>query len=218
MIIFGGFMDIALMLMDFVGTIAFAISGAILGVKKNMDIFGINILAITTACGGGIIRDIIIGDIPPKAFRNPFYVGVAVIVANAIFLWLCLHKHMPQKIVTLYDQLVFWFDTLGLAAFTVDGVMIGINAGYSRNIFLIVFLGFITGVGGGALRDIMAVQMPDILRKHVYAVASIAGGCLMAFLYACTGLEEIALLSGFLGVVVLRYLAAKNEWNLPKVK
>ena len=94
MIISGGFMDIALMLMDFVGTIAFAISGAILGVKKNMDIFGINILAITTACGGGIIRDIIIGDIPPKAFRDPFYVGVAVVVANAIFLWLCLHKHL----------------------------------------------------------------------------------------------------------------------------
>lgn len=218
MIISGGFMDIALMLMDFVGTIAFAISGAILGVKKNMDIFGINILAITTACGGGIIRDIIIGDIPPKAFRDPFYVGVAAVVANAIFLWLCLHKHLPHKIVSWYDQLVFWFDTLGLAAFTVDGVMIGINAGYSGNIFLIVFLGFITGVGGGALRDIMAVQMPDILRKHVYAVASIAGGCLMAFLYAYTRQEEIALLSGFIGVVVLRYLAAKYKWNLPKVK
>ena len=204
-------------LMDLVGTIAFAISGAFLGVTKKMDIFGINILAITTACGGGILRDIIIGDIPPRAFRNPFYVGIAFFVANVMFIWLSMHKHIPEKIVRWYDTLVFWFDTLGLAAFTADGIWIGIEAGHRDNIFLIVFLGFITGVGGGALRDIMANQMPDILRKHVYAVASIAGGILMAFVFGVTSDESISVISGFVVIVILRYLAMRYEWNLPKV-
>jgi len=204
-------------LMDLVGTIAFALSGAILGVKKKMDIFGINILAITTACGGGILRDVIIGDIPPRAFQDPFYVGIACLIANAMFIWLSLHRHIPKKMVSVYDAMVFWFDTLGLAAFTADGLWIGIEAGYGDNIFLIVFLGFITGVGGGALRDIMANQMPDIFRKHVYAVASIAGGVIMAIVYIYTNSQQISLISGFVTIIVLRYLAAKYEWDLPKV-
>ncbi len=204
-------------LMDLVGTIAFAISGALLGIHKKMDIFGINILAITTACGGGILRDIVIGEIPPRAFRNPFYVGVAFIVANIIFIWLFSKRHMPQKLLPWCDTMVFWFDTLGLAAFTADGILIGIRAGYDDNVFLLVFLGFITGVGGGVLRDIMANQMPDILRKHVYAMASIAGGIIMAMFYFYTGSQQISMILGFLIVIMLRYMAAKYKWNLPKV-
>ncbi len=204
-------------LMDLVGTIAFAISGAFLGVKKNMDIFGINILAITTACGGGILRDIVIGDIPPRAFQNPFYVGVACLIANGMFIWLSLHRHIPRRMVSVYDVMVFWFDTLGLAAFTADGLWIGIEAGYSSNVFLIVFLGFITGVGGGVLRDIMANQMPDILRKHIYAVASIAGAIVMVLFYVYTKSQKISIVSGVLTIIVLRYMAARYEWNLPKV-
>lgn len=210
-------MHITLLIMDLVGTIAFAISGAVLGIKKKMDIFGINLLAITTACGGGILRDIIVGDIPPKAFKDPFYVGVAFIVANVIFISLSFHRKMPQGFISVYDHIVFWFDTLGLAAFTVDGVTIGIKAGYEDNIFLITFLGFITGVGGGVLRDMMANQMPDILRKHVYAVASIAGGIIMAIAFQFTNYKSIAALLGFIVIVILRYLAARFEWNLPKL-
>ena len=204
--------------MDLVGTIAFAISGAILAVNRKMDIFGVNILAITTACGGGIIRDLIIGDTPPKAFKDPFYVGVAFLVANVLFTGLYLHKHLPRKMGGMYDRMVFWFDTLGLAAFTVDGVVMGIDSGYSDNVFLLVFLGFITGVGGGVLRDIMADQMPSILRKHVYALASIAGGLVMVSICTFTDFRKIAAVSGFMMIVVLRYLAAKYEWNLPKVE
>ena len=204
--------------MDLVGTIAFAISGAILAVNRKMDIFGVNILAITTACGGGIIRDLIIGDTPPKAFKDPFYVGVAFLVANVLFTGLYLHKHLPRKMGGMYDRMVFWFDTLGLAAFTVDGVAMGIDSGYSDNMFLLVFLGFITGVGGGVLRDIMADQMPSILRKHVYALASIAGGLVMVSICTYTDFRKIAAVSGFMMIVVLRYLAAKYEWNLPKVE
>lgn len=207
-----------LFLFDLIGTIAFAISGAFVGIRKGMDIFGVNVLAVTTACGGGLMRDLIIGSIPPQMFRNPFFVMVAIVVANVVFLLMYLHRHMPRKVAPLYDKLLFWFDSLGLAAFTVDGVMAGIAMGYGDNEFLICFLGFMTAVGGGALRDVLAGQTPDIFRKHVYAVAAIAGAVLMVALLRVFGSEQIAMLGGFLLVPVLRFLAAHFRWNLPKVK
>lgn len=207
-----------LFLFDLIGTIAFAISGAFVGIRKGMDIFGVNVLAVTTACGGGLMRDLIIGSIPPQMFRNPFFVMVAIVVANVVFLLVYLHRHMPRKVAPLYDKLLFWFDSLGLAAFTVDGVMAGIAMGYGDNEFLICFLGFMTAVGGGALRDVLAGQTPDIFRKHVYAVAAIAGAVLMVALLRLFGSEQIAMLGGFLLVLVLRFLAAHFRWNLPKVK
>ena len=203
---------------DLIGTIAFSISGAFVAIRKGMDIFGVNVLAVTTACGGGLMRDLIIGSIPPQMFRNPFFVVVAVIVANVVFLLMYLHRHMPRKAHQIYDQMLFWFDTLGLAAFMVDGVMAGIALGYGDNAFLICFLGFITAVGGGALRDVLAGQMPDIFRKHIYAVAAIAGAVLMVLIMRLFDSQRTAMISGFLLVLVLRKLAAHFLWNLPKVK
>ena len=207
-----------LFLFDLIGTIAFSISGAFVAIRKGMDIFGVNVLAVTTACGGGLMRDLIIGSIPPQMFRNPFFVMAAVVVANVVFLLMYLHRHMPRKAAQIYDHLLFWFDTLGLAAFMVDGVMAGIAVGHGDNEFLICFLGFITAVGGGALRDVLAGQTPDIFRKHIYAVAAIAGAVLMAGLLRLIGSQQIAMVGGFLLVPVLRYLAARFLWNLPKVK
>lgn len=202
---------------DLVGTIAFAISGAFTAIHKGMDIFGVNVLAVTTACGGGLLRDLIVGKIPPKMFLDPFYVGVAVIVANIVFVLLYLHRRMPPRIAPAYEHLFFWFDTVGLAAFTVDGVMIGADAGYAENIFLLSFLGFMTGVGGGALRDIMSGRTPDIFTKHVYALASILGGVSMNMIYQVSGSWKIAMPGAFLIIIILRYLAARFRWNLPKV-
>lgn len=203
---------------DLIGTIAFSISGAFVGIRKEMDIFGVNVLAMTTACGGGVMRDLIIGDVPPKMFRNPVYAIIALIVANIVFLLMYRHEHMPRKLTPVYDQMLFWFDTLGLAAFTVDGVMVGVEAGFYDNAFLLIFLGFLTGVGGGALRDIMANQMPDIFKKHIYAVADIAGGILMTLVFHATGSQRAAMICGFLLVLILRNLAKHFQWNLPKVK
>lgn len=207
-----------LFLLDLVGTIAFAISGALVAIRKGMDVFGVNVLAVTTACGGGLMRDLIIGSIPPQMFRNPFFVMIAFGVANVVFLLMALHRHMPRKVAPIYDQLLFWFDSLGLAAFTVDGVMAGIAIGYGDNEFLICFLGLMTAVGGGALRDVLASQMPDIFRKHIYAVAAIAGAIVMVLLLRVGGSQKIAMIGGFLLVLVLRKLAAHFRWNLPKVK
>lgn len=206
-----------LTIFDFIGTVAFAISGAFVGIHKKMDIFGVNVLAVTTACGGGMMRDLVIGSLPPQMFRNPIYVLVALVVANIVFLLMYRHRHMPKKLAPLYDEMLFWFDSLGLAAFTADGVMVGIRAGYADNYFLLWFLGFLTAVGGGALRDVMACQTPDIFRKHIYAVAAIAGAILMTVLRHYLGQENIPMICGFLLVLILRKLAAHFRWNLPKV-
>ena len=206
-----------LAIFDLIGTVAFAISGAITGIKKRMDIFGVNILAILTACGGGLLRDVVMGDFPPKMFVNPFYVAVAVIVANIVFIIMYFHRPIPQKFAGLYDRGLFICDTLGLAAFMVDGVMIGANFGYEDDLFFLVFLGFITGVGGGVLRDVLSIQMPAIFVKHVYALPVIIGGILMVFIHETIGSWHVAMISAFALVLLLRVMARHYLWNLPKV-
>ena len=206
-----------LTIFDLIGTVAFAISGAITGINKRMDIFGVNILAIVTACGGGLVRDIVMGDFPPKMFVDPFYVAVAAIVANIVFLVMYFHRPIPQKFAGLYDRGLFIFDTLGLAAFMVDGVMIGANFGYEDDLFFLVFLGFITGVGGGVLRDVLSIQMPAIFVKHVYALPVIIGGVLMVIIHEVTGAWQAAMICAFLLVLLLRVMARHFLWNLPKV-
>ncbi|WP_026495962.1 trimeric intracellular cation channel family protein [Butyrivibrio sp. WCD3002] len=202
---------------DFIGTVAFAISGAITGIHKRMDIFGVNILAILTACGGGLMRDIVMGNFPPQIFVNPFYVIVAAIVANIVFCIMFFHKGVPDKFAGLYDRGLFICDTLGLAAFMVDGVMIGANFGYADDLFLLVFLGFITGVGGGVLRDVLSNQMPAIFVKHVYALPVIIGGILMVLIHETMNSWNAAMLCSFALVILLRVLARHFLWNLPKV-
>ena len=202
---------------DLIGTIAFALSGSAVAVRKGMDIFGVNVLAVTTACGGGLIRDLIIGNTPPNMFKNPFYVMIAMICATLFFAAAYQRQQMNDKVSLVYDKLLFWFDTVGLAAFAVDGVTIGADAGYYDNAFLLIFLGFMTGVGGGALRDIMANQMPDIFVKHIYALAAIAGAAMMVFTFDIYGDKRLAMVFGFAIVVVVRFMAERFKWNLPKV-
>ena len=204
-------------LFELIGTIAFALSGSFVAVSKKMDLFGVNILAVVTACGGGLFRDLVVGNTPPVMFRDPFYAIIAIAVANTVFILLKTQQHLPKKMVHFYDRTLFWFDTFGLAAFTIDGLMVGIKAGYQDNFFLVVFLGFTTGVGGGVLRDVFANQIPDIFRKHVYASASIAGGIAMAILLNITGKQLPAMLLGFSLIILLRTLAEHFRWNLPKI-
>ena len=208
--------EVLLLIFDLIGTIAFAISGALVGVGKRMDLFGTIVLAICTATGGGVLRDLMVGNIPPYMFRNPLFVGIAALVALVVFFLLYLHTKMPKMLSMVYDKMLFWFDTLGLAAFTVDGVMVGIRRGYEDNALLLVFLGFLTAVGGGTLRDVLAGRIPDIFLKHIYAVAAIAGGVtltLTRFLGA-----RISMILGFGVVIALRCLAAHYRWNLPRIK
>ena len=200
-----------------IGIIAFAISGAVVAGRKDMDIFGINLLALVTATGGGLIRDIIINKISPAMFVNPAYTIISLITANIAFVIMYLKKPMPKSVTPFYDTLLFWLDTLGLAAFTVDGAFTGIQAGYSDNLFLVAFLGIVTGIGGGMIRDVFADKIPAVLIKHVYAIACIAGSIVYVNLWKYTGNEVLSSITGFLTIVILRFLAMHFKWNLPTV-
>ncbi len=209
--------SLIMVIIENVGLIAFAISGAVVAAKKDMDLFGINLMALVTATGGGLIRDIIIDRIPPVMFVNPSLTIITLITANIAFVVMYLKKPMPKGITPVYDKLLFWLDTLGLAAFTVDGAFAGIYSDYSDNLFLVAFLGVITGIGGGLIRDVLADKVPYVLVKHVYAIACIAGAAVTVVLWKFTGSELISSICGFSTIVLLRFLAMHFEWNLPTV-
>lgn len=203
--------------MEIIGTIAFSASGAIVGINQGMDIFGVCVLGVFTACGGGFVRDMIL-NIVPSALTNPIYVVVAAATALFIFCVLYVKKtHFHGRLRARYDTIMLIMDSLGLGIFTVVGVRTGIRAGYSDNAFLLVFLGTLTGVGGGLMRDMMAEVPPYIFVKHIYALASIAGGCVFVMLYRLFG-EVTALITSSLLVFMIRLLAAHYRWNLPKIR
>ena len=207
-------MDVLFSIFELLGTVAFAVSGAMEGVRHRMDLFGVTLLGLVTAIGGGVLRDLVIGQIPPKVFRDSRCAVLAILVALAVFIILKLtQERKPRALAHLRDRLYFLSDTIGLAAFTVLGIE---SAGPGRNTGLLLFVGMITGVGGGVLRDILAGSVPSILRKHIYAVASLAGALadvlLMHILPA-----EIAMLAGFGLVVLIRLAAAHYKWNLPHI-
>ena len=166
---------------EIIGTIAFASSGAMVAVRKKLDLFGIIVLGVITAVGGGMLRDILIGNIPPNIFRNPVYVLAAFLTVLILFLLFRLWPSLlGSRYMEGYEKIMNILDAIGLGAFTVIGIDTGVEAGYGSYHFLIIFLGVITGIGGGILRDIMAGETPYVLKKHIYACASIAGGCLYA--------------------------------------
>ncbi|MDR0923651.1 MAG: trimeric intracellular cation channel family protein [Hungatella sp.] len=198
-----------------VGTIAFASSGAMVAIKKQLDLLGVIVLGVTTAVGGGMLRDIIIGNVPPALFKDPIYVLLAFITVMLLFIIVRLNqKILDGRSLETYEKVMNIFDAIGLGAFTVVGIDTAVLSGYGDYHFLIIFLGVITGVGGGILRDIMAGQTPYVLRKHIYACASIAGAILYAWLMNCID-GDIAMLAGACSVVLIRLLATRFCWNLP---
>ena len=210
-------MNWLMIIFEFLGTIAFSVSGAIEAMKKEMDMLGVLVLGLVTAVGGGILRDIVIGEFPPAAFRNPRNALIAIGAALVAFLiGAILSKRKQNTNSKVWNQVLLISDAVGLGAFTVLGIQyVQEQAGY-ENLVLLLFVGVITGVGGGLIRDIFAGNVPYIFRKHVYATASIAG----AVTYLClekTGHMELAAIVSLLLVLVLRLLAAHFEWNLPKV-
>ncbi len=203
---------------EIIGTIAFASSGAMVAVRKRLDLFGIIVLGVITAVGGGMLRDLMIGNIPPSMFKNPVYVLAAFLTVIVLFLlfrrWpFLLASHYMEE----YERVMNILDAIGLGAFTVIGIDTGIEAGYGDYYFLVIFLGVITGIGGGILRDIMAGETPFVLKKHIYACASISGACLYVFLLQFFRSDFTMVVSACL-VILIRVLASHFRWNLPGVK
>ena len=209
-------MDSIFFVFEIIGVIAFSLSGALTAMKKEMDIFGACVLGMTTAIGGGIIRDLILGVTPPVSFVNPLHATIGLGVAALTYLpkiqkFFARNQHKVQALSLMIA------DSVGLGVFTV----VGVNACFENipnpNAFTAIFLGVITGVGGGVLRDVFSMNLPKIFVKHFYACASIAGAIVAYFAHIYFG-ALIASIAGAVVVITLRFLASFLRWNLPKPK
>ena len=199
---------------ELIGTIAFASSGAMMGIKKNLDMFGIILLGLCVAVGGGILRDIILGFTPPSAFRNPSYAIVALVTSLILFLVIYWKQELLNShYMEIYEKAMNYCDAVGLGIFTVVGVHTGYTQGY-RDGFFLVFLGMLTGIGGGVIRDVLVDTIPFILRKHIYAVAALVGAVICEQLIGTHPYMAMGL--GAASILVIRVLASVYEWNLPR--
>ena len=209
--------DLLLTILEYVGTIAFAISGALLAIENKMDILGVMILGCTTAVGGGLFRDILIGRPMPLMFENPTYVIVACLTTLVVFITMSILHNFKMVESKSYKIAYTLIDSLGLGVFVVVGVKLTRDFGIT-NPFLIIFSSVLTAVGGGLLRDIMSARITAIFRKHIYCVAAIVGSLLFYSITYYTNLYPLASILSILIVVGIRYLAFYFKWNLPKVK
>ena len=210
-------MDTMLLVLELIGTCAFAISGAVLGITKRFDIFGVIFSGIITALGGGTIRDLLLGNLPPAMFRNYIYLIFAVATCLLTFIIASILKNKFSENIVIIDKVNNVFDAIGLGVFTIVGMNVAINSGFSDNFFFVVFLGMTTGCGGGILRDAIVGEVPFVLRKRVYAVASIAGG--IAYYLMFIMLHQGVVISSVVGITLifaLRILASVFKWDLPK--
>ena len=212
--LFGGIMDIIWYIFDMIGTIAFAVSGALVGVARKMDIFGMAVLALATAIGGGIVRDVLLGYFPPNSLRNVVYVTVVLAVTVVVFL-IYNSRYRKHAMGPRSRASYLLADALGLASFTVTGASAGFKL-YPELPIFIVLLGTITAVGGGIIRDMLAQRIPSVLKEDVYALPSIIGG-IVYYLMVTSSWDSMAVYGAFTVVLVIRLLAIKYNWSLPKV-
>jgi possible membrane protein len=192
-------------ILDLIGTVVFAITGALAAREHKMDVFGMFILAFVTGVGGGTLRDMMIGSTPVFWMKNPFYILMIVlgVVLPIVF------KKMSE-----WKKSILFFDAIGLGVFTVIGVEKGIDFGLHP--VIAVALGAVTGCFGGLIRDILRNQIPAVLHKEIYATASLTGG-IMFFVLNYLGFHSdlVAVLTAFI-VFIIRVLALKYRWELPK--
>ena len=209
--------EVFFLILEIAGTISFAISGAMAAVEKRVDLFGVIYLGVTTSLAGGIIRDVVIGRVPPVAFSDYKYMAIAIVTSLIVFILARVYHEHYKDNLELINTINNVFDAAGLGAFTITGANVAMGMGYRSNGFFMIFLAMITGIGGGVLRDLMIGEIPFVLRKRIYAVASLAGGFVYYLLSVKFRMETMS--AAFVGIAIvfgLRMLATIFKWNLPK--
>lgn len=200
---------------ELIGVISSSVSGAMLAIDKKADAFGVLVLAVITALGGGIMRDMMLGHLPPRMFTSFVYIGVSAACGLAVFISALARREKYRAHKDRLDAIDNIFDAAGLAAFTVSGMDLTIADCGLENPLLVIVLGVTTGVGGGMLRDILANTMPKVLRKRIYAVASLVGA-LLYYLLLRLGVDKVlGAVAAMLLIIALRMLATIFKWNLP---
>lgn len=202
---------------EVIGTIAFAFSGAMLGIRKELDVFGVLVLGIVTALGGGMIRDITLGIIPPNMFRNSSFALLAT--ASSLLPFLIFYVKMDflnSKWIQKVERSMIFYDALGLGAFTVTGINTGLSMGYHQK-FLLIFVGMVTGIGGGIIRDVLSREIPFVFREQIYAIASLCGAIVYLILLHFLAPQWVMIFC-FLTVVTVRMYSIKKNLHLPRIE
>ncbi len=206
---------------EVIGIIAFAISGAMLAADKNLDIFGILVLGIVTAFGGGVIRDLLLGVAPPAMFSSYVFLLLATLASGFVFMiyrLLYRGKIVQDKQRLNYTAIVNFFDAIGLGVFSISGVNVALENGFAANPVLSICVGVLTGIGGGMIRDVLIGEIPSVLRKHIYALAAILGASVY-YVLAHTALSPLVAVLLACGLTIsLRLLASYYRWHLPRPK
>ncbi len=195
-------------ILDYLGTIAFAVTGASKAIVHKADIFGIIVLSTVVGVGGGVTRDVIFGRFP-VTFSDPIYVGLTVLVGVVMFfLYVKFKKQMGIWLV---------FDAVGLGVFSILGASIAYQV-VELEFIPMLFGGMITAIGGGILRDVFVREIPIVFVKEVYAIASVIG-IMIFYVILSSGVDvQIASIIGIVTATGIRLLAMKYNWNLPKVR
>ncbi len=202
------FNDTLEQVLNLIGTFVFAVSGALLAVRKNYDIVGMAVLAVITAIGGGVIRDLVIGAVPPAAFTDPIYLWLPL-VATAL-------TYFAHGQINRLNVSVLVFDAAGLAVFCIAGTAKALN--YGLGSVSAAALGVVTAVGGGIIRDVLAREEPSVLsaKSEVYAIPAILGSAIVVFIPHLP--VDNSLAAGFTAILVftLRLLALRFGWKAPQ--
>ena len=218
--------DTVLLVIEIIGIISFAIAGAIVAIDKETDLFGVIFLAVMTCFGGGIMRDITIGRNPPAFFRELTYqFFIAIAVALLVFILARIFKRQYVQKEKLVLSVNNYIDALAIGIFSVLGVQTCLDffaaRGEQAGFVLSVILGMTSAVGGGMIRDLILRDIPFILRKRIYALAALLGATLY-YLFVAVFFPQnevmgiVAQIVSISAVVVIRVLATKLQWNLPK--
>lgn len=212
-------METFISILEVLGVVAFSISGALEAIKAKNDILGVILLGTLTAVGGGIIRDLVLGINPPNTFVNPKFIYISVFCSLISFFIIYYdRKLLGNPRTKIFDLMMTTTDALGLAVFTVLGMNVAYSLSYSYRGVIYIFVGLITGVGGGILRDLMLNRVPNVLDRNIYASASIVGAIVYFYLKkSAYFLGSINMLIAMGIIFTIRMVAATKNLQLPKV-
>jgi uncharacterized membrane protein YeiH len=199
-----------LLAVDLTGTFLFAVEGAETAIRGNLDLLGMMVLAFSTALAGGVVRDLLIGAVPPSSIKDWRYAATAFTAAMVTFFAYRMVEAFPARLMMVLDA-------GGLALFAVAGTEKEKALEYNTHPFMAALLGTITGVGGGTIRDIFLAHVPRVLRSDIYATAALAGAVVLIVLRKLGISPVIAAFAGGGFVFLLRVVAATLDWNLPRI-
>lgn len=207
--------EVLLIITAVLGTIAFSVSGALIAIENKLDLFGVIILGCITACGGGLIRDVMVGK-KLAIFETPWYLLISAVVSLIVFIVMYFLKNSSWEKSKVYKVFYNITDSIGLGSFVVTGANVALGVGIN-SMLPVCFYGVLTACGGGLIRDIMVMKIPAIFRKHIYAVAAIIGSIIFYIMNYFEIMHLVNVLITVILVVIIRYLAFYFEWSLPKV-